>query len=100
MDTTALDTLLIRSLRPISIFWKKRTAKSENIAFWPIDTFPSLVEPPEPETFLRVVCLGNHLQALPAELRQDYVSDVARACGEPLELDYVRLNILARRGQV
>ena len=74
----------------------------ERAGFTEVQTWlePSLVEPPEPETFLRVVCLGHHLEALPEELRDPYVHDVAQACGEPLELDYVRLNILARRGQV
>ena len=35
--------------------------------------------------------------ALPEELREPYVEAVAERCGEPLELDYVRLNIDARR---
>jgi trans-aconitate 2-methyltransferase len=79
------------------------TAKRlERAGFTDVETWlePSLVEPPEPETFLRVVCLGNHLEALPEELRDAFVHDVAEACGEPLELDYVRLNILARRDDV
>ena len=52
--------------------------------------------PPEPETYLRVVCLGHHLEALPEELREPYTRDVLERCGDPVELDYVRLNILAR----
>ena len=56
----------------------------------------SPVVPPEPETFLRVVCLGHHLEALPEELREPYTRDVLERCGEPVELDYVRLNIVAR----
>ena len=52
--------------------------------------------PPEPETYLRVVCLGPHLEALPEDLRGRYTRDVVERCGQPLELDYVRLNILAR----
>ena len=56
----------------------------------------SPVVPPEPETFLRVVCLGHHLEALPEELREPYTRDVLARCGDPVELDYVRLNILAR----
>ena len=52
--------------------------------------------PPEPETFLRVVCLGHHLEALPEELREPYTRDVLERCGDPVELDYVRLNIVAR----
>jgi len=56
----------------------------------------SPVRPPEPENFLRVVCLGHHLEALPEELRAPYTRAVLERCGDPVELDYVRLNILAR----
>ena len=56
----------------------------------------SPVVPPEPEAFLRVVCLGHHLEALPEDLREPYTRAVLEACGDPVELDYVRLNILAR----
>ena len=56
----------------------------------------SPIIPPEPETYLRVVCLGPHLEALPEDLRERYTRDVLARCGEPVELDYVRLNILAR----
>ena len=57
----------------------------------------SPVRPPEPENFLRVVCLGHHLEALPEELcARRYTRAVLERCGDPLELDYVRLNILAR----
>jgi trans-aconitate 2-methyltransferase len=74
----------------------------ERAGFTEVQTWlePWPVTPPEPETFLRVVCLGHHLEGLPAHLRDDYVRDVAQACGEPLELDYVRLNIVARRAGV
>jgi len=57
---------------------------------------PHQVVPPEPLEYLRAVCLGYHLEALPEELRDDFVTAVAGRCGEPLELDYVRLNIEAR----
>jgi trans-aconitate 2-methyltransferase len=55
------------------------------------------VVPPEPLAFIRTVCLGPHLAELPEDLRDDYVEAVAKRCGEPLRLDYVRLNIDARR---
>jgi trans-aconitate 2-methyltransferase len=58
---------------------------------------PSPVQPPEPLEYLRTVCLGHHLAALPEPLRQPYAETVAARCGSPLELDYVRLNIDARR---
>ena len=57
---------------------------------WPVD-------PPEPLTYLSTVCLGHHLAALPEDLRSRYVEAVAKRCAEPLSLEYVRLNIEARR---
>ena len=47
--------------------------------------------------YLRTVCLGHHVERLPEGLRDRYVSEVADRCGQPVELDYVRLNIQARR---
>jgi trans-aconitate 2-methyltransferase len=58
---------------------------------------PHPVLPPEPLEYLRTVCLGYHIEALPEGLRDDFVAAVAERSGEPLELDYVRLNIEARR---
>ena len=58
---------------------------------------PNPVVPELTEDYLRTVCLGHHLERLPAELRDEYVRDVADRCGRPVELDYVRLNIVARR---
>lgn len=53
--------------------------------------------PAEPDTYVRSVCLGYHLEQLPHELRDPYVGAVLERVGEPFELDYVRLNIDARR---
>jgi trans-aconitate 2-methyltransferase len=59
---------------------------------------PTRFEPGEPfESFLRTVVLGAHLQRLPAEQHDAFVHEVAEAVGEPV-IDYVRLNITARRG--
>jgi trans-aconitate 2-methyltransferase len=58
---------------------------------------PRPMIPPEPRSYIRVVCLGHHLEALPAELHEQYVNDVADLLGDPLELDYVRLNVAATR---
>ena len=52
--------------------------------------------PREPRDYIRTVCLGHHLQRLPEELRAAYVDAVAERM--PAEIDYVRLNISARRG--
>jgi trans-aconitate 2-methyltransferase len=58
---------------------------------------PWPVVPDEPAAFLRSVCLGPFLEGLPDELREGFLEAVLREAGEPLELDYVRLNIAATR---
>ena len=58
---------------------------------------PSPAVPEQPEAYLRTVCLGPHVERLPPELRDEFVRAVAGRCPQPLELDYVRLNIVARR---
>jgi trans-aconitate 2-methyltransferase len=60
-----------------------------------LEPFP--VRPDEPYAYLRTVCLGPFLERMPADLHGRFVREVAAACGDPLELDYVRLNIVARR---
>lgn len=55
------------------------------------------VVPPEPHDYLRTVCLGHHLEQLPDELRETLVGRVVDTLGDPLTLEYVRLNISARR---
>jgi trans-aconitate 2-methyltransferase len=54
------------------------------------------VEPGDPESFVSTVCLGAHLDRLPEDLREPYTADVLVVAGEPLLLEYVRLNIDAR----
>jgi len=55
-------------------------------------------EPPEPRSFVETVCLVRHLDPLPADLRPQFVDEALRRAGAPLTLDYVRLNMTARRG--
>jgi hypothetical protein len=43
------------------------------------------------------VCLVRHLDPLPRHLRAPFVDAVMARLPEPLELDYVRLNMTARR---
>jgi trans-aconitate 2-methyltransferase len=58
---------------------------------------PTRFEPGAPfEAFLETVCLRTYLAALPNEQREPFVKAVAARMPEPL-LDYVRLNITARR---
>lgn len=55
---------------------------------------PKLVEAPRP--FIETVCLLPYLKALPPELGSAFVDGVLQSTGEPVTLDYVRLNMTAR----
>lgn len=57
---------------------------------------PAPAEPPQPREFLRTVMLGPHLEQLPEEEHEDFLTAVHELLGEPLVVDYVRLNIDAR----
>jgi trans-aconitate 2-methyltransferase len=54
---------------------------------------PAPTQPPEPLTFLRTVILNPFVERLPDELREPFVAEVAAGLGDPLTVDYVRLNI-------
>ena len=58
---------------------------------------PAPVVPPDPPAYLSSVCCSVHLERLPPELHDRFVTEVLTELGEPPELDYVRLNIEARR---
>ena len=51
---------------------------------------------PDARAFIRSVCLVRHLDRLPESLRRPFVERVLERTGEPLMLDYVRLNMTAR----
>jgi trans-aconitate 2-methyltransferase len=51
----------------------------------------------DPRDFVTTVCLVRHLDPLPDELRRPFVDRVLERTGVPLTLEYVRLNMLARR---
>jgi trans-aconitate 2-methyltransferase len=70
-----------------------------NAGFEDIETSlePKPVTPPEPREFMRIVTLGPHLARLPEELRDDFIDAVLAEMDEPPTLDYVRLNMAARR---
>ncbi len=57
---------------------------------------PAPSEPEEPREFLQTIVLGPHVQRLPADLREPFMDDVLELVGEPVVIDYVRLNIDAR----
>jgi trans-aconitate 2-methyltransferase len=52
----------------------------------------------EPRSFVQTVCLVRHLDPLPPELHDAFIDAVLSRFGQPLVLDYVRLNMTARRG--
>jgi trans-aconitate 2-methyltransferase len=54
------------------------------------------VEPENPREYLATVVLGSHLERVPAERRDAFADAVLARLPEPV-IDYVRLNIAARR---
>jgi trans-aconitate 2-methyltransferase len=54
---------------------------------------PAPTQPEHPREFLETIVLGPHVQHLPAPLREPFMDDVLAALGEPVIVDYVRLNI-------
>jgi trans-aconitate 2-methyltransferase len=54
---------------------------------------PAPQRPEHPREFLATIVLGPHVQHLPEELREPFIDDVLDALGEPVIVDYVRLNI-------
>jgi trans-aconitate 2-methyltransferase len=76
---------------------EETAGRLERAGFGEIETWlePYPVTPPDPTGFLRTVCLGPHLEQLPDDLRAGFVEAVRDRCGR--ELDYVRLNIDAKK---
>jgi trans-aconitate 2-methyltransferase len=58
---------------------------------------PRPVTPDDPRAFVQTVCLVRHLDPLPEELRAPFIDRVLEQAGDPLVLEYVRLNMTARR---
>jgi trans-aconitate 2-methyltransferase len=54
---------------------------------------PAPQEPEDPRAFLAEIVLGPHVQKLPEELRDPFMDTVLAELGEPVVVDYVRLNI-------
>jgi trans-aconitate 2-methyltransferase len=68
-----------------------RSAGFEEVSCW---LEPKRVSPEDPRAFIQTVCLVRHLDPLPSELRDEFVDRVLARAGEPLVLDYVRLNMV------
>lgn len=54
------------------------------------------VDPGDPAGYLGAICLGSFLARLPEELREPFVADALERLPDPLEIHYVRLNMLGR----
>jgi len=74
-------------------------ARLERAGFEAVRTWlePKSVTPADPRSFIQTVCLVRHLDPLPAELHEPFVDRVLARFGDPIVLDYVRLNMTARR---
>jgi len=82
---------------PAATVDRLETAGFVDVECWLTDE-PTRFEAGEPfETFLRTVILGGHVARLPLADRDAFVRTVAERLAEPV-IDYVRLNITARRG--
>jgi trans-aconitate 2-methyltransferase len=75
---------------------EETAARLERAGFAGVKTWlePYPVRPPDPISFVSVVCLGPHLERLPEQLHDSYARAVLERSGT--ELDYVRLNIEAK----
>jgi trans-aconitate 2-methyltransferase len=56
---------------------------------------PKPTTPPRPREFLETVIFAPYVERLPAELREPFLDDIEGRLGDPLVLDYVRLNVAA-----
>jgi trans-aconitate 2-methyltransferase len=70
------------------------TAGFEDIRCWLV---PWPVVPDEPRAYLETVCIGPYLERLDRADHERFLDAVMARLGERPSLDYVRLNIVARR---
>jgi trans-aconitate 2-methyltransferase len=54
---------------------------------------PAPQQPEHPREFLSSIVLGPHYQQLPEELREPFMDTVLAELGEPVVVDYIRLNL-------
>jgi trans-aconitate 2-methyltransferase len=79
---------------PVETADRLRRAGFSDVQTW-LEPKPTLLEDPFP--FVSTVCLVRHLDPLPEALRKPFVDAVLERAGSPLVLQYVRLNMTARR---
>jgi trans-aconitate 2-methyltransferase len=58
---------------------------------------PRRIEPADPRAYIETICLVRHLDPLPEGLRGPFIDRVLARAGTTLVLEYVRLNMTARR---
>jgi trans-aconitate 2-methyltransferase len=78
---------------------EESTARLERAGFTDVRCWlePKSVQPSDPRSFVQNVCLVRHLDPLPEALRGQFIDAVLERGGQPLVLDYVRLNLTAVR---
>jgi trans-aconitate 2-methyltransferase len=76
-------------------------ARLEHAGFFEVKCWlePKSVTPEDPRSFIQTVCLVRHLDPLPDDLRTPFVDRVLDRSGDPFVLEYVRLNMTARRSR-
>jgi trans-aconitate methyltransferase len=88
----------------MSVMWNFSTAEDaaerlRSAGFESVETWlePKPLTPPQPREFMRTVTLGPHLQLLPEAKRDSFLDQVVAESEQPVTLDYVRLNLQARK---
>jgi trans-aconitate 2-methyltransferase len=75
-------------------------ARLERAGFTDVETWlheePTDLAPEDVEPYLATICLGDHVEGMADDEQGRFVADVARRLPGP-RIDYVRLNIRARR---
>jgi trans-aconitate 2-methyltransferase len=78
---------------------KETRRRLENAGFSEVECWlePKPVSPAYPHEFVKTVCLVRHLDYLPEDLKDPFIGRVLEGMGDPLVIEYVRLNMTARR---
>jgi trans-aconitate 2-methyltransferase len=102
--TVAMRPEFVEHFQDMSIMWNFATPEQteerltgagfDQVRCW-LETKP--VQPDDPYAFTTTVTMGPHLARLPEEKRRAFAEAVLELEDEPLTLNYVRLNIEARR---
>jgi trans-aconitate 2-methyltransferase len=88
----------------MSMMWNFSSAEDaagrlRDAGFEQVETWLELkpLTPPQPREFMRTVTLVPHLQLLPESKRESFLDQIMAETEEPATLEYVRLNLQARR---